>query len=120
MAQFMLILSETPATFASMPPEEMQKVLERYMAWSHGLAQRGAMAGGNKLKDEGGKILRRQDGKVRVVDGPYAEAKEVVGGYYLIEADGYDQAVALTADCPHLDYGGKIEIREIDPMVGPA
>jgi hypothetical protein len=47
------------------------------------------------------------------VDGPYAEAKEVVGGYFIVEADGYDDAVALCRDCPHLAYG-RIEVRQLD------
>ena len=57
-----------------------------------------------------------RNGQVRVVDGPYAEAKEVVGGYFLIEAADYDEAVEISKGCPHLKYGGRIELRQIDPI----
>jgi hypothetical protein len=50
------------------------------------------------------------------VDGPYAEAKEVVGGYYQIEAESYAEAIELCEDHPHLKYGGRIEVREVDRM----
>ena len=54
-------------------------------------------------------------GKPRVTDGPFIEAKEVIGGYFAIEAADYDEAVRLSSDCPHLKYGGRIELREIQP-----
>ena len=51
-----------------------------------------------------------------MVDGPYTEAKEIVGGYFLIEAVDYDEAVQICRSCPHLKYGGRIELREIDAI----
>jgi hypothetical protein len=50
-----------------------------------------------------------------VVDGPYSEAKEVVGGYGIIQAANYEEALELTRDCPHLAFG-RLELRETDPM----
>lgn len=50
-----------------------------------------------------------------MTDGPYSEAKEVLGGYFVIEADSYEQAVERLQDCPHLDYG-TIVIREVEPV----
>ena len=55
-----------------------------------------------------------RDGQVRVTDGPYSETKEVLGGYYIIEAGSYDQAIELSRDCPQLEYGGTIEVRQVD------
>ena len=55
-------------------------------------------------------------GQVRVTDGPYSETKEVLGGYYIVAAESYDRAVDLARDCPHFEYGGTIEVREIDTM----
>jgi hypothetical protein len=60
-------------------------------------------------------VLSGADGQVRATDGPYSEAKEVMGGFYLIEAADYDQAVQRTLDHPHLEFGGKIEIRQLHP-----
>jgi hypothetical protein len=58
------------------------------------------------------------DGRMRVVDGPYSEAKEVLGGYFLVEAADYDAAVELSRDCPHLRYGRRIELRQVDEIPG--
>ncbi len=74
------------------------------------------MKAGDKLTDEPGKVMRRKDTQVRVTDGPYSESKEVLGGYYMIEADSYDKAIDYARDCPGLDYGGTIEVRQVDVM----
>ncbi len=58
-------------------------------------------------------LSARSAGKPRVTDGPYSEAKEVLGGFYVIEADNYDHAVELTLAHPHLEYNGVVEVRHI-------
>lgn len=115
MAKFMLILHETPNDYRKLSPEEMQKLIEKYNAWAGKLGAAGKLAGGDKLKEDGGKIVSLKLAKVAVVDGPYSEAKEVVGGYFILEAANYAEAVELVRDCPHLPFG-RIEIREVDPM----
>ena len=77
------------------------------------IAQKGQLKGGHKLVDGTGRIMHSAGGKLSVTDGPFAEAKEVLGGMFIIQAENYDQAVAIAGDCPHLDYGS-IEIRQID------
>ena len=57
--------------------------------------------------------MRGRNGRPTVTDGPYSETKEVLGGYYLIEAADYDQAVERASDHPHLEYGGTIEVRQV-------
>lgn len=114
MAQFMLLLHERPSDFADISPEEIQRVIGEYSAWRGKLQEEGKLAGGLKLKDEGGRELSLSGGQVRVVDGPYTEAKEVVGGYFLIEAADYDEAVEVSKGCPHLKYGSRVELREVD------
>lgn len=116
MAQFILILQEDPAEWADLSAEEMQAIIEEYRAWTTKLEAKGLWVGGNKLKDEGGLQIIGGDAEARVVDGPYTESKEVIGGYILIEADDYDQATAIAKDCPHLKYGLRIDLREIDPV----
>lgn len=113
MSKFMLVLHDDPSVFADLSPEDMQKVVQRYNEWAGKLAQQGRMAGGEKLKDEPGRIVRRDGDKPVVKDGPYSETKEVFGGFFLINAESYDEAIALSQDCPHLDYG-TIEIRAVD------
>lgn len=118
MAQFMLILYEKPGDFASMSPDQIQKVIEKYTEWGGSLGAAGKMVAGHKLTEEGGRRLTRSGGKVSAVDGPYAEAKEVVGGIYLLRAKDYAEAVELASTCPHMEFG-RIEVREIDFMGQP-
>ena len=115
MGQFMMMLHGKPPTAGEHSPEEMQAVLQKYQEWSQKMGAEGKLAGGNKLADDSGKVLRGTD-KVSVVDGPFAETKEVVGGYFILEASGYDEAIELSKSCPHLNFGGTIELREIEGM----
>ncbi len=95
----------------------MQAAIEQYMAWGERLRERGLLGHSHKLADEPGRVVRSANGAIRVTDGPYSETKEVLGGFYIVVADNYDQAVNLTRDCPHLQHGGTIEVRQIDEMI---
>jgi hypothetical protein len=112
----MLLLHDDPSAFASMSAEDMQRVIEKYMAWGSRLRSAGILVDGQKLTDDPGKIIRKKDGRLRTTDGPHSESKEVLGGYYTIEAADYAQAVERASDCPQLEFGGTIEVREIDVM----
>ena len=92
-------------------PEEMQNVSERWMAWFKGLLEQGKAAAGNPLAPEG-KIVSGKNGRV-VADGPFAESKEAVGGYFLLKVDSLDEAVAIAQQCPGLPHGAKIEVRPV-------
>ncbi|MGH9766554.1 MAG: YciI family protein [Blastocatellia bacterium] len=116
MPQYILLLHETPSDFSNVSAEEMQQIIGEYVAWRRKIEAEGKFASGEKLKDEGGRHVSMRNGKARVVDGPYAEAKEVMGGYFIINAANYDEAVETSKGCPHLKYGGWIEIREIQPV----
>ena len=94
----------------------MQQVIQKYVAWGERLRKAGVLQGGEKLTDEPGRVMRGNGGQVRVTDGPYSETKEVLGGYYIVAADNYDRAVELARDCPHFEYGGTIEVRQIDTV----
>jgi hypothetical protein len=111
----MLLLHESTTGFADLSAEDIQQIIGEYVAWSNSLAEQGKLVGGEKLKDEGGKSLTRQNGSLRVTDGPFAESKEVIGGYFTISAENYDEAVELAGTCPHLKFGGRIELREVEP-----
>lgn len=110
-----MLLHDNTNDFAELSAEAIQQVVEEYMAWSHAVAETGKMTGGQKLRDEGGKHLVLNGSSLRVTDGPFAEAKEVIGGFFTILADDYDDAVKTASTCPHLKYGGRIELREIEP-----
>ena len=120
MPQFMLLLHEDPAGARAMSPEEMQRVIEKYTAWSRRLAAEGRLVRGVKLTDDGGRHVRAgagggAGGGASVTDGPYVEGKEVVGGYFTIEAPDYDGAAAIAGECPHLAHGW-VEVRQVDPV----
>jgi hypothetical protein len=110
MPQYMLVLRDSEWDPSSFSPEELQAVFEKYGAWS---ARMGGT--GNKLRDDQGRVLVRNGNGVTVTDGPYAEAKEILGGYMIVEADSYDDVVRHCQDSPHLQFGS-IEIREVERM----
>lgn len=115
MPNYILLLHEQPTDFSQLPAEQIQAVISEYVAWSKKIEADGKYVGGQKLKDEGGKRLSGFNGDFRVTDGPYTEAKEVIGGFFTISAASYNEAVEISKDCPHLKYGGRIELREIEP-----
>lgn len=111
MAKFILFLHEDPAAFADVSPEQMQAIIQKYIAWNQTLAQKGQLAGGHKLEDGTGRVIRAGV----VSDGPYTEAKEVIGGIYVIEAPDYAAAVEIAHTCPHGEYG-TVEVRLIEEV----
>jgi hypothetical protein len=116
MDSYLLLLHEDPSQYAAMSPTEMQALIERYRQWSQKMAQAGRLVGGEKLADEGGKRVRAGATGPLVSDGPFAESKDVIGGYFVIQAQSYDEAVKLVADCPHLRGGNAIQLRRIEVM----
>jgi hypothetical protein len=113
MAEYLVLLHEDPARTRDLSPTEMQALIQRYTDWIGGLRAQGLVSVGKKLKDEGGRQLRGEKGKMVVSDGPYAEGKDVISGLFVITADSYEKAQALVAPGPHLEFGW-IELREID------
>jgi hypothetical protein len=116
MPNYMLLLHEQPSDFANVSPEEIEAIIGEYMAWRAKIEAEGHFVGSAKLKDEGGRIVSGSDGNFRVTDGPYTEAKEVIGGYFTISAADYDEAVEIARGCPHAKYGSRIEVREIEAL----
>src|SRR5947209_7802901 len=109
MPKFMLLLHHDAEGAENLSPEEMQKALEKYMAWVH----KPFTLDSKRLTTDAGRVLRVNGGRPTITDGPYSETKEVLGGYYTIEASDYDAAVKLALDHPHLEYGGTIEVRQV-------
>jgi hypothetical protein len=118
MAQFLLMLHQAPNYNSDLPREKMMEMTRKYIAWADGLRQKGQMVGGEKLTASGGRQLRSSGGKLVASDGPYAEAKDVIGGYFVLEAKDLAEAEALTRDCPHMALapGNWAEIRPIEDM----
>ena len=98
MAKYTLMLRESGRAFANLSPSEMQAIFARYGAWSDGLRKAGTLGPSEKLTDGAGRVIRRTNGKVMVTDGPFTEGKEVLGGFFTIEAVSYDDDVHPYSD----------------------
>ena len=118
MAHYMLLLHQVPDYNMDLPREKMLEMTKRYMAWADGLRQKGKLAGGEKLAAGGVRHVKLKDGKPMASDGPYAEAKDVIGGYFVIDAKDASEAEAIAKECPHLGLSPTnwVEIRPIDDM----
>lgn len=92
-------------------PEQMQQVSNQWMAWFNRLKDQGRAVAGNPLEPEG-RVVSGKNGRV-VSDGPFSEAKETIGGYFLLNVKTMDEAVAIAQECPGLPYGARIEVRAI-------
>jgi hypothetical protein len=115
MNQYLLILRDDPAVFQGLSPQQIQEVFAKYVAWRTRLQEAGRLVGGNKLEDGTGRLLSAAGpaSTMRITDGPFAESKELIAGYFMINADSYEDAVELCRDCPHLEYG-VIEVRRVE------
>ena len=118
MAQYMLLLHQVPNYNMDLPREKMLEMTKRYMSWAESLGAKGKLAGGEKLTAGGVRLVKVKDGKPVVSDGPYAELKDVVGGYFVIEAKDQAEAESIAKDCPHVTIAATnwIEIRPIVSM----
>lgn len=96
--------------------EEMQKVLGEYMSFTQEIVKAGKFKAGDRLQPAAtATTVRVRDGKTLTIDGPYAETKEQLGGYYLVEAANLDEAVAIAARIPGARFGS-IEVRPVWTM----
>ena len=94
-------------------PEELESTLGRFMGWFEGLKEEGKLKGANPLYAEG-KLVSGAHGHI-IVDGPFAESKEAIGGYFLISVSGEEEAVAIAQRCPTLEHGCVVEVRPVAP-----
>lgn len=118
MPQFMLIShhsNEMPEGF-EITPEMIQGIIQKYNDWMAKITESGHLVSLNKLKDDLGRNMTGFGDKQVVTDGPYAETKEVIGGYWIIQAADYDEAVRVASTCPTLEFGGRLEVREVEDM----
>ena len=96
---------------ADKSPEEIQAAIDRFYAWHGEMVARGVMRAGQRLAREGRLVTRE-----RIVDGPFAEAKEVVGGFWFVRAASLEEAARLSAGNPGLACGLQYEIRPFEPV----
>ena len=92
-------------------PEEIQEVVKQMYAWLDRLTAEGKAKVGKPLFPEG-KVVSQKKGR-SVADGPFAESKETIGGYFLLKVNTLDEAVAIAQECPGLPYGIRVEVRPV-------
>ena len=110
MKEFMMIFISADYGDLGLSPEEMQGRMGKWFAWNDKMTQQGIVKGGHALTAE----VRRVSGKDRTVtDLTSAEVKEIVGGFYLIQAKDFDEVQEVAKDFPDYDLGNTVEIREI-------
>ena len=108
MAKFLFVYRSDKDTREAIAPEEMQKIHQKWQTWINEGFQKGWMLdAGNGLKTEG----RVVNAKKVVTDGPFVEAKDVVGGFSIVQADNLDAAAEHAKGCPILQRGGTVEVR---------
>jgi len=108
--QYALLLYSTPDAMANLSPAELAKVSAEFWALRE---EPGILDGGGLQPVTTATTIRLADGKPLVTDGPFADTKEIFGGYYIYEADNLDQAIEMAGRIPTLRLGGAIEVRPL-------
>ncbi len=111
--QYLLMIYQNQAEYGKIDPATSKKMLEEYGAFTQSIIQSGNFKGGDRLQPTTtATTVRVRDGKILTTDGPFAETREQLGGYYLIEAKDLDTALGIAARIPGARYGS-IEVRPI-------
>jgi hypothetical protein len=110
MKDFMFIFRGATEVF-QLSPEEMQQHMHKWFSWVEELKAKNIYVAGEALTPDQGK--RVTGAKALVTDGPFAESKELVGGFFVIKAKSYEEATEIAKGCPDLPYNGSVEIREV-------
>lgn len=114
---FLLIFRDvSPDVYKRLSAEERQRLMQRWNEWYDGLAAQGKVQHGHPL-ESAGKIVSGVRGE-RVVDGPFAESHEAIGGYFLLSVADLDEATAIAQRCPSLPFGMHVEVRPIAEVCG--
>ena len=113
---YILMLYSEEAGWGQMTPEQQQQGMAAYMAYGEALTKAGVLKGSNRLRPVASSTtVRMADGKPQVLDGPYVESREQLGGYYLIDVPDLDAAIGWAARCPGASHG-TVEVRPIWSM----
>jgi hypothetical protein len=114
--QYMLMVYVNEAGWPKLTKAQQEQGMAAYMAYTEALAKAGVLNGNNRLgPSASATTVRIADGKTQVLDGPYTESKEQLGGYYLIDVPDLDAAISWAARCPGAGHG-VVEVRAIPGM----
>jgi len=113
--KYLLLIYENEASFANVSEAEQGQIFEEYMTYSRGIKKNGNYLGGEALQPVAtATTVRQRNGKTLTTDGPFAETKEQLGGFYMVEAKDLDEAIKLANGIPAVRTGS-IEVRPIMP-----
>ena len=114
--KYLLMIYQNEAAASAATKAQSEQMHGAYMAYSNALVKAGVIVGGDRLHpSSSATTVRIADGKKKVLNGPYAETKEQLAGYYMIEVPDLDQALAWAARCPGASTG-VMEVRPVWPM----
>jgi hypothetical protein len=114
--QYLLLIYGNEAGMQAAGKADIEKMVAAYGAYTEALKKAGVLAGANRLQPtSAASTVRVADGKSKVLDGPYAETKEQLAGYYMIEVPDLDAALSWAARCPGASFGA-IEVRPVWTM----
>lgn len=112
--QFMLMCSFDETRWNALPERERDTIMDAYRQWVDRFAASGHHVGGGKLDDSAtARTVRHASGKAAVTDGPFAETREQIGGFHIIECRDQDEAVRIAQEIPTLPAGGAVEVRPL-------
>lgn len=115
MPKFVLMLPHKPNRYSDIPEAEFMDLMKDYVGWVEEMSAKGKYVSGEKLNADAGKIVTNKSGAIEVHDGPFAEVAEILGGYMVINAADYDEAVEIARAHPHMTHNETIIIRQTDP-----
>jgi hypothetical protein len=114
--KYMLLIYGKEAGMLNADKKEVEQMMAAYNAYTEAMKKAGIMAGAERLRPTGdATTVRVANGKTQVLNGPYAETKEQLGGYYLIDAPDLDAALSWAARCPGAAFGS-VEVRPLWAM----
>lgn len=113
MKEYLYVFRGGDAAEVAASPEAIQAHMEKWMKWMKELTDQGKLVAGQPLQSEGKVVEKSGD---LVTDGPFAEGKEIVGGYLIVKAADLEEATTLSYECPIFERDGTVEVREIAQM----
>jgi hypothetical protein len=118
MAKFLLLLRTDPKTWSDLSPDEMQAIMRRFMEWDDQLRAEGRKVSADQLVESTSALVSGAGDDVSVVDGPYIETKESVGGFWIVNAADRAEAIEVAKGCPNLTVGGTVEVIQVMELAG--
>lgn len=114
--EYLLLIHSDPSGFQALPEAAQRQAEAAYRAYTEALSQAGVLRGSNRLRPSAAStVVRVREGKTQVLNGPFADTREELGGYFLIEAPDLDAALAWAARCPGASHG-TMEVRPVWTM----